>query len=167
VYALTPLTEAMDLEDFSCGQLALDEWLRTSALRTRAKRVAATYVWLSANSNRVVAYATISPTSISATGLPPRASTGLREVPGYLLARLALDASLQGSGLGATLLAQALTVICHLATIGGGRVIVVDPIDASATEFYRHFGFVSMSEGTRLYLKVSTARAIIAGDDDA
>jgi predicted N-acetyltransferase YhbS len=167
MYTLTPLTEAMDLEGFSCGVPALDEWLRTSALRSRAKRVSATYVWLAPDSNRVIAYATVSPTSVAATGLPPRAATGLREVPGYLLARLALDSSLQGSGIGAMLVAQALTVICHLADIGGGRVIVVDPIDASAAAFYRHFSFMPVGEGNRLYLKVSTARAIIAAVDDA
>jgi GNAT superfamily N-acetyltransferase len=52
--------------------------------------------------------------------LPPQ------RIPALLLAKLALDQRLQGQGLGAELLAHALTTIVTAARSAGGRIVVVD-----------------------------------------
>ena len=52
--------------------------------------------------------------------------------------------------------------IIDAATVGGGRLIVVDAIDDQAAAFYRRHGFVSVGDSPRLYLKVATAEAVLA-----
>ena len=76
-------------------------------------------------------------------------------VPGYLLARLALDLSVQGKGFGAELLADALDEVIRAAIHGGGRLVIVDAINEKAAEFYRNYGFSPVGNGARLYMKIS------------
>jgi len=155
----TPLTEEMAVRGFRCGVEKLDDWLKNSALNAKRRGIAVTEVWVDPETNRVVAYYSISPTCIGSKGLPHSATSGLNAIPSYLLARLALDTSLHGQGLGTTLLTQAIGKILRAAREGGGRLIVVDPIDDKAASFYAHFGFQPVGGSRRLYMKVSTARA--------
>ncbi len=71
-----------------------------------------------------------------------------------LLARLALDAREQGTGLGADLLRDALIRAIAGARQYGARAVVVDAIDEPAAAFYRHHGFLAL-EGMRLYRRVA------------
>lgn len=83
----------------------------------------------------------------------------LSQFPAYLLARLALDGSLCGQGLGGQLLRDALEVIVAAANHAAGRLIVVDAIDDAAAAFYRHYGFQPVTgDPRRLVMKVATAR---------
>jgi GNAT superfamily N-acetyltransferase len=58
-----------------------------------------------------------------------------------LLARLAVDQSWQGKGLGATLLLDALRRTVTAADILGIRAIMVHAKDEAARRFYEHFDF--------------------------
>jgi predicted GNAT family N-acyltransferase len=77
----------------------------------------------------------------------------------YLLGRLALGRSLHGQGLVGQLLVDAIETICAAADRTGGRLIVVDPIDDAACDFYRRYGFMSIEKSARLCLLISRARA--------
>jgi len=75
-----------------------------------------------------------------------------------LLAKLAVDRSIQGQGLGAALLVRALDTIVDAARRAGGRVVVVDAIDDTAKAFYEHHDFQSLpGHDRRLVMKLSTA----------
>lgn len=66
---------------------------------------------------------------------------------------------------GVELLVRKLQVCVDAAYIGSGRVIVVDPIDDAATEFYGAFGFVpTKGPSSRMVMKVSTAAAALEQD---
>ena len=93
--------------------------------------------------------------------LPARIGRGdLNEIPAILLARLALDESLHGTGLGAQLLVDALSRIVGAVEAAGGRYIVVDAIDDRAVAFYEHFGFTRTSDvAFRMFMRVSDAKA--------
>jgi hypothetical protein len=65
---------------------------------------------------------------------------------------------LQGKGLGAELLVNALTTILTATRSAGGRLIVVDAIDEHAAGFYRAHDFQpSPTDPLRLVMKLSTA----------
>ena len=69
--------------------------------------VARTFVWAEDN-KQVVAYYTLAAHQVASEVLPHRlARGGPRQVPAVLIGKLAIDASLQGQGLGASLLADA------------------------------------------------------------
>ena len=83
---------------------------------------------------------------------------GYSRIPGYLIARLAIDTSLRGQGYGEQLLLDALGKAVAASEIGGGRLIVVDAIDDEAKAFYQHYHFVPVRKRERrLVMKVATA----------
>jgi ribosomal protein S18 acetylase RimI-like enzyme len=83
-------------------------------------------------------------------------------VPVILLARLGLDLSEQGSGLGADLLRDALARSASAADEIGGRAVVVHAKDDRAIAFYRRFGFESLPHNpNHLYVLMKDLRASI------
>ncbi len=68
----------------------------------------------------------------------------------FLLARLALDRSEHGTGLGADLLKDALARCANVASEVGGRAVVVDAKDGSGALFYQRFGFAPLPGNPQL-----------------
>ncbi|MEO6627847.1 MAG: GNAT family N-acetyltransferase, partial [Aquihabitans sp.] len=90
---------------------------------------------------------------------PPRLARGApQQIPAILLAKLALHSSIQGRGLGAELLVEALNTIVTAARRAGGRVVLVDAINEDARAFYEHHDFQPLpGQSQRLVMKLSTA----------
>jgi GNAT superfamily N-acetyltransferase len=147
-----------DVSRFSCGQHALDEWLKRYALNADRAGTGRTYVWTD-QSGEVVAYYTLAPHIVRRAQAPARVARGSPDaIPSILLGRLALHRSLQGHGWGGALLADALTVALEAIQKVGGRLITVDAIDRRAAAFYQHFGFLPVpGRPSRLVIKASTA----------
>lgn len=99
---------------------------------------------------------------MAASDLRCRQSGGHSTAPGYLIAKLALDCTLHRSGLEAELLVRSLETCVAAAKVGGGRSIVVDPIDEAARDFYLHHDFIPTKGDDRLVMKVATAEAALA-----
>jgi GNAT superfamily N-acetyltransferase len=161
----TSLREDHKTEGFDCEVEALNAWLQREAHRALQSDTARTYVWTEAGSAEVVAYYSIAPTAVIRAELTGRQAGGFSfDIPGYLLARLALDRSLRGQGLGKELLVDAIGKMVGASEAYGGRLIVVDATDANAAAFYQRFNFLPVKgRPNRLVLKISTARALITG----
>ncbi len=63
------------------------------------------------------------------------------DIPAVLLARLAVDSAVQGRGLGAWLLRDAMLRTVAVSNEVGIRALLVHAIDDSARAFYTRFGF--------------------------
>lgn len=146
------------LDGFDCGESALDDWLIGSALNADRMGTARTFVW-SNGEQRVVAYMSLCPHEVRREGLPAKIGRGSPNViPAILLARLALDRTLQGEGLGAALLVDAVGRAVDAVRVAGGRLIVIDALHERAAGFYTHFGFVALAASPRrLLMKASDA----------
>jgi predicted GNAT family N-acyltransferase len=154
------LTDAHTLEGFDCGKESLNTWLIAHARRADSSGVAHVYVWTALGEQKVSAYFAICPTEVvrNDDGLSGSMAGGYSRIPGYLIARLAIDTSLRGQGYGEQLLLDALGKAVAASEIGGGRLIVVDAIDDEAQSFYEHYHFVPVrNRERRLVMKVSTA----------
>lgn len=152
------LDERSDLSDFDCGVPTLNQWLGR-ALEAQVRGTAATYVWTLPATGRVVAYYAIVPHQVLREQVSSAMAGGVTVIPAYLLARLALDVTLHGQGLGAELLHDAMDRIVTASDAASGRLIVVDAIDETAAAFYRHHDFQPVRDNPRrLVLKISTAR---------
>ncbi len=87
------------------------------------------------------------------------------KIPAILLAKLALDRSHQGSGLGSELLVTALTTIMDAAKQAGGRLVLVDAMNDAAHRFYQHHNFTPLpGHDHRLVMKLSTAAKALGID---
>jgi predicted N-acetyltransferase YhbS len=127
---------------FDCGVDTLNAWLQRSAAREAAKRSAHTFVWVQGD-DEVVAYYALCAHALARSAAPSRIGRGVSEpILAALIAKLALSTKLQGQGLGADLLRDALERIVRASLVGPAvRAIVVDAIDSHAAAFYRRFGF--------------------------
>jgi len=83
------------------------------------------------------------------------------EVPAVLLARLALDKSLHGQGLGGVLLADALERIVVATQTVAARIVIVDALHERGAAFYEHYGFKRIPGTLRLVQKVSDVAAAL------
>ena len=154
-----PLGPAHVLDIFDSGEVETDEWLRSHALRTQLQGSARTRVLRQPDSQRVLGFYAVAPHDTHREDLPGGAAGGLSIVPGYLIAQLAVDRSLQGQGLGAELLLDAMETIVIAAEAAGGRLVVVDALHEEVLAFYQRFGFIRIGKTLRLYMKISRIRA--------
>ena len=143
-----------DLDSFSCGQPDLDEWLRRFARHAEGMRSGRTWVWT--QNGLVVAYFTLAGHVIERGELPARPGRGSPDrIPAVLIARFALHETLHGSGLGGTMLADAVSRIVAATDIVAARFVVVDAIDEHAADFYSHYGFERIPDTYRLVRKIN------------
>jgi GNAT superfamily N-acetyltransferase len=136
-----PLQKAHDLSAFDCGAPALNDYLRKFAFQNHQNRSARSYV--TTRDTRVVGYYTLAAGSVSRDDVPPRLAKGLGNypIPVILLARLAVDRTEQGKGLGAALLKDAIFRAAQAADIVGCRALLVHAKDQAAQAFYSKFDF--------------------------
>lgn len=147
-----------DLSGFRSGQKVLDAWLQSAAVNAERMGTARTRVWVDPR-DQVVAYFSLAPHLVSREDVEQRLGRGSPQaIPSILLARLALDSTRQGVGEGSLLLVDSLMVAIEGMRNLGGRLIVVDAIDAQAAAFYRKHGFTPCpGRADRLVMKASDA----------
>lgn len=146
------MSSADDIDRFDCGIEELDRWFRSSARVAAAAGTAASYVLC--RGERVVGYYALAMSAVAHERAPSRLRRGMPDpVPVVLLARLALDRTEHGTGLGGHLLIDALRRCVRGGHEFGARAVVVDAISDEAARFYRHFGFHQLDEA-RLWRRI-------------
>ncbi len=144
---------------------ALDLWLRDKALGSEGLSSRTYAICLTDEPLRVVGYYAISTAMEERQALSgAKLRRGMPErAPLLLFGRMALDSSVQGRGLGADLLADAIRRCGAAAEIIGARAIVTHAIDDDAAQFYARYGFISSPLGERvMLLPIETARAALS-----
>ena len=157
-----PLSAAHNVGDFDCGKPELTEWLRHHALQNH--QAGASRVYVLHRSGRVVGYYALAAGSVELEEAPTRVKKGLARhpIPVILLARLAVDASEQGRGLGAALLMEALNRIASAADEVGARAALVHAKDDDAKAFYQRYEFEpSPTDPLHLFLLMKDLRAVL------
>ncbi len=95
---------------FDCGEEALNEFLRRYARKSHELGGAKTFLAMDdADNQTILGFYSLSPASVEYARTPEIVRCGLAryDVPGFRLARLAVDRKLQGQGLGGQLLLAA------------------------------------------------------------
>ena len=145
---------------FSCGDDALDTYLKKRASRETKKKIATTFVMVESLSSAVIGYYTLSATSILLADLPDETARKLPKypnVPATLLGRLAIDSRYQGRGYGELLIIDALRRALQATTEVASYAVVVDAINERARSFYEHYEFCAFPDRTlRLFLPMKT-----------
>jgi GNAT superfamily N-acetyltransferase len=139
-----PLEKHHRLDDFHCGEPALDEWLKRYAQPAQASETARVFVTTLANTATVVGYYALAAAHVAPSNATARALKGQppgRPVPAILLARLAVDERHQRSGVGRSLLQDALLRCAQAAETIGARVLLVHAKHDAARDWYLKYGF--------------------------
>lgn len=146
---------------FQCGESSLDSWLREQAAAAAKRRTARTWVWVD-ETNRVVGYYALSAHVVAREQVPSRIGRGgPSQIPAVLLGRLALSKDLQGRGLGAVLVADAMARTVAASQLVGARLVVVDALGESAAQFYESLGFRRIPDSLRLVQKIADVDAAL------
>ena len=134
-----------NVSTFDSGNEVLDAWLRRHALAAQRMDSARTFVVT--RSGRVVGYFSLTMGSVLRAEAPAKLVRGMPAYPVgmVLLARLAVDQSQQGRGVGA-MLAEALRKAVAAGEVAAASLIVVDAVDEDAATFYQRHGFVRAPE---------------------
>ena len=159
-----PLTPQHDVDVFDCGHEPLNTCLKRFAWMNQQAGAAKTYV--STRGEKVVGYYSLAYGSVEPATVSARIRQGLARhpIPVMVLARLAVDHTEQGHGLGKGLLKDALLRTLQAADIAGLRAIVVHAKDKQARAFYEKFDFVrSPIDEFHLMLLIKDVRKLITG----
>jgi len=151
-----------DVDDFDCGAEPLNNYLKNFALTNNQNGSARTYVTTKAS--KIAGYYTLTPGSVTKATTPQRVGKGLANhpVPVIIIARLAVDKTEQGHGIGKALVRDALLRIVDAAEIIGGRAVLVHAKDAEAKRFYEQLGFdPSPIDPLHLYLLIKDIQKTI------
>ena len=142
-----PISKTQDRESFDCGDIALNDYLRRHARKSHVQCGAKTFLAISdAGSNTILGFYSVSPASIAYERTPELVKRGLAryDVPVFRLARLAVDQSVQGCGLGGQLLLAAGRRCLMAASQVGGVALLIDAKNTRAAQWYTGYGAVPL-----------------------
>ena len=156
------LSAQNNVEDFCSGVEVLDDWLKKRALQNEASGAARTYAVCVGN--RVVGYYALATGAINHEKATGRVKRNMpNPVPVMVLARLAVDQSWQGKGVGRGLLRDALLRTVQAAEIAGIKAVLVHAISEEAKAFYENFGFqASPVEPMTLMLTLKDVKSVLS-----
>ena len=150
-----PLTAAHRVQEFTCGEPILDDWLKRRALPNQASGASRTFVTADSG-GRIHGYYAL------AAGAVSHATGGVRRnmpdpVPVLVLARLAVATHAQGHHIGGALLQDALHRTVGVAQHVGVRALLVHALHERARMFCEHYGFqVSPVDPMTLMVRLSS-----------
>lgn len=167
---LPKLTENDDVSSFNSGAEELDDWLKSRALKGQAVGNATVFVFT--HSDRVLGYYALASGGVELASAPRAVKQNApNPIPVLLLARLAVDESAQGRGIGRMLLRDALLRSLKVSADVGFRAVLLHSRDEAARDFYLHHvpSFKpSPTEPLHLMLPLVKLREVfVAGQDDS
>ena len=153
---------------FSCGEEALDRYLRERARKEMAQRITAVQVLYDNEEGRLAGYYTLSAVAVARGDLPSGFThrIGRYQVyPATLIGRLAVDREYQGRRLGGKLLWDALARALDNSRQVASLAIITDAKDEDAQSFYEHYGFQllpTQQHDRRLFLPMGTVEQLFS-----
>lgn len=131
--------------DFSCGDVSMDNWLQSRALKNQKLAATRTFVAIRKDTEAVIGYYGLSMSQIIRVDAPKSVQRNMPEMtPVVLLGRLAIHTEFQGKGLGRYLIRHVVTMALAAAETVAARMIVTHPIDEHARHFYQRVGFEAL-----------------------
>jgi GNAT superfamily N-acetyltransferase len=129
-----------EVETFLCRSTEQTNWLRQHALQSTSTGTTRVFVVTPVAGDRVVAYYAwcMAQIDIEAAPMRLRKGSGRYPQPVALLARLGVDVEHEGRGIGAGLLADAITRLLSISEDIGCRGLLIHAESADARDFYLH-----------------------------
>lgn len=136
-----PLSSHHHLDEFDCGEIVLDDWLKRRAMANQASGASRTFVVPDLD-DRVYGYYAMAAGAVSHQMAISSVRRNMPDpVPVMVLARLAVDYRAHGMKLGASLLQDAVNRAVAVSQNTGVRAMLVHALHERAKHFYEHYGF--------------------------
>ncbi len=158
-----PLDKRHGLDQFECGESALDDWLRRYARQAQAAGSARVFVTTS-DGKTVIGDCALAAASVERETATTRVRKGeaRRPIPVVLLARLAVDRGHQHRGVGRSLLQDAVLRCLQAAESIGVRAMLVHAKHDEARAWYEKYGFEpSPTDPLHLMILIKDLRAFV------
>lgn len=163
------LVEDDEVENFDCGDDALNNYLKRHAW-TNQQKISIGVSYVAADENAplfVLGYVTLAMASVPRVAFPKKYVRALPpyDLPLILLARLAVDQRFGGRGIGHALISEALRISLRVADEVGCRCIITDAY-RNRVNWYARYGFIPIegavqSGPQRMFLDIRTVRAAL------
>ena len=160
-----PIGKRHDRKAFDCGETALNEFLQRYARKSHELGGSKTFLAIDdSDKANILGFYSLSPASVEYARTPEIVRRGLarHDVPGFRLARLAVDRRVQGQGLGGQLMLAAGRRCLLAAAEVGGVVMVIDAKNEKVAGWYASYGAVPLLDAPlSLLLPLSTIEAAL------
>ncbi len=134
-----PLSTSHPISYFDSGVPSLDEWLRRRAVQNQISSASRTFVTCS--DGKVVGYYALASSAVIPAAAPGRFRRNMPDpIPVVVLARLAVDLTEQGKGLGHALFKDASKRVIYAAETIGIRGLLVHALSEDGKAFYVTLG---------------------------
>ncbi|HEV2963879.1 MAG TPA: GNAT family N-acetyltransferase [Candidatus Angelobacter sp.] len=157
-----PLADHHEIGSFHSGEASLDDWLKRRARANQVSGASRTYVVC--EDKLVIGYYALASGVVAVESAPGRFRRNMpNPIPVAVLARLAVDLSWHGRGIGRAMFRDAARRVAHAADAIGIRSIVVHAISEQAENFYVALGFdPSPREPMTLMVTLADIRAALS-----
>jgi GNAT superfamily N-acetyltransferase len=160
-----PIGKKHNREAFDCGEEALNDFLRRHARQSHELGGAKTFLAIDdADNKTILGFYSLSPAAIAYARTPEiiRRRLARHDVPGFRLARLAVDRKFQGQGIGAQLLFAAGRRCLWASTKVGGVVLVIDAKNERVAGWYATYGAMPLLDAPlTMVLPLATIEAVL------
>jgi len=160
-----PITKRHNRDAFNCGDDVLNEFLCRYARKSHERGGAKTFLAIDdVDRTAILGFYSLSPASVAYARTPEIIRRGLarHDVPGFRLARLAVDRRVQGQGLGGQLLLAAGRRCLRASAEVGGIALVIDAKNDRAAAWYASYGAVPLLDAPlTLLLPLATIEAAL------
>jgi hypothetical protein len=151
-----------DIEAFTCGDVALDGWLKSSALGAQNEGACGVHLCVD-EASVVQAYFSLAFTRLTPTQLPPKGNKRRDFTPALVLAKVGLHSDHQRTGASALLMFEILERAVAIVNGAGGTYLIADVPNPLRHAFYLRSDFkrINDNDKSRFYLKMSSVRAAL------
>ena len=160
-----PVGKQHDRDSFDCGEEVLNQFLRRYARKSHDLGGAKTFLAIDDGDDKtILGFYSLSPAAVEYARTPEIVKRGLarHDVPGFRLARLAVDRKLQGQGIGGQLLLAAGRRCLMAASEVGGVVLVIDAKNERVAGWYASYGAMPLLDAPlTLLLPLATIEAAL------
>lgn len=160
-----PINKRHNRDAFDCGEAPLNDFLRLHARKSHDLGGAKTFLAIDdADHKTILGFYSLSPASVEYARTPSIVKRGLAryDVPSFRLARLAVDRSRHGQGLGGQLLLAAGRRCLLAAAEVGGVALLIDAKNESVAGWYARYGAVPLEDAPlTLMLPLATIEAAL------
>jgi hypothetical protein len=158
------ITRKHDRSAFDCGDDELNVFLMRYARQSHDQGGAKTFLAIGDETRALLGFYSLAPASIAYHRMPETVQRGLarHEVPGFRLARIAIDRPQQGKSLGGQLLLAAGRRCLMAASVVGGTVLIIDAKTERAAAWYAGYGAMPTLDTERtLVLPLATIESLL------